>query len=95
MRMRVLMSISSLNISRKPPTFSWTLREKPILNVRGTNFSIDTLPPRIPPVVRKEVMAKLMAFWVLVKESCAASGPPKQSAGSGEGGSQAPDVISR
>ena len=55
--MRVLMSISSLNISRKPPVFSNTLREKPMLNVRGTNFSMLVFPPRMPPVVRNEVMA--------------------------------------
>ena len=52
-----------------------------MLNVRGVNFSIETFPPRIPPVVRKEVIEELIAFCVLVKESWAASGPPKQSAG--------------
>ena len=54
--MRVLMSMSSENISRNPPTFSHTRREKPMLNVRGTNFSNCTLPPRIPPVVRNDVI---------------------------------------
>ena len=38
--MRVLMSMSSENISRNPPTFSHTRREKPMLNVRGTNFCV-------------------------------------------------------
>ncbi len=79
--MRVDMSISSENISRNPPTFSYTFRENPMLNVRGVNFSRLTRPPRIPPVVRKEVIAKLMAFWVVENELSAASGPPKASYG--------------
>ena len=33
-----------------------------MLNERGTNFSICTLPPRMPPVVRNDVIEKEMAF---------------------------------
>ncbi len=54
--MRVLISMSSENISLKPPTLLYTSLEKPMLNVLGTNFSSCTAPPRMPPVVRKEVM---------------------------------------
>ena len=48
-----------------------------MLNERGTNFSICTLPPRMPPVVSSEVIEKEMAFCTSVKSSLAASGPPK------------------
>ena len=36
-------------------------------------------PPRMPPVVSTDVMAKLMAFWSGLKSGGAASGPPKAS----------------
>ena len=45
-------------------TRSHTRREKPMLNVRGVNFSSCTLPPRMPPVVIKEVMAKCWRVWL-------------------------------
>ena len=69
--------MSSPNISLNSPTASYTSFEKPILKVRGTNFSILVpLEPLIPPVVRKDVIEKLIAFCKLLKDSSALSGPP-------------------
>ena len=54
---RMLKSISSpMRMSLKPPTCSKSGREMPRLKLRGENLPMLRLFPRIPPVVKTEVM---------------------------------------
>jgi hypothetical protein len=49
----------------KPLEASNAFLDNPILKLLGWNLPIFSEPPLIPPVVRKEVIAKLIAFVYL------------------------------
>ena len=76
----MLSSTSSpqMKFSSYPPTLLNNSECIPILKPRGWYAVSALFPPLIPPVVRNEVIEKLIAFCRSVKSSEAASGPPNK-----------------